>query len=156
MENASQALLIGAGVLIGVIILSMAVYLFGVFGRYAANTQSQIEENQLTQFNNKFLKYAGLTDLTIQDAITVKNYALENNNQYGTYDSSLEECRAADNNDYIDVFYKNISEQERLIYTKTNEELLKESLNKKYSCKVDVNTNTGRVNRIYFYEMSQE
>lgn len=153
MENASKALLIGAGVLIGVIILSMAVYLFGFFGRYAENTQNRITENQLAQFNDKFLKYSGLTDLTIQDLITVKNYALESNNKYGNYNLFLNEFRAADNNEYIDVFYKNISTTQILIFYKSDEELLKESLNKKYTCKeVVVNRNTGRVNKIYFEE----
>ena len=147
MENASKALLIGAGVLIGVIILSLAVYLFGVFGRYAEKTQDRITENHITQFNDKFLKYLGLTDLTIQDLITVKNYALENNNQYGIYDSSI---RAANNNEYIDVYYKNGL---ALIFDITDEKLLKEELGTKYTCTgVDINPNTGKVNKILFKE----
>lgn len=155
MENATKALLIGAGVLIGVIILSMVVYLFGVFGRYAENTQNRITENQLAQFNDRFLKYSGLTDLTIQDVITVKNYALESNNEAGNYNPSSDAFRAADNNEYIDVFYKNISETEKLIYSKTDEELLKESLGKKYTCKeVVINRITGKVNKIYFEEQA--
>lgn len=150
MENASKALLIGAGTLIGVIILSLAVYLFGVFGRYAEKTQDRITENQITQFNDRFFKYLGLTDLTIQDLITVKNYALENNNQYGIYDSSI---RAADNNEYIDVYYKKSLTTEKLIFDIQDEELLKEKLGKKYNCtRIDINHNTGKVNKIYFVE----
>lgn len=153
MENATKALLIAAGVLIGVMILSMAVYLFGVFGKSASNMEEQILANQLTQFNNKFLKYAGLTDLTIQDVITVKNYALENNKETRNYDPSLDEYRATDNNEYIDVYYKNKSEAEKLIYGKTDEELLKESISKKYTCRVVINKNTQKVNQIFFYEI---
>ena len=83
----------------------MAVYLFDVFGRHAANTQKQIDANQVAQFNDKFLKYEGRTDLTIQDVITVKNYALESNKEDRNYNPSSDECRAAENNDYIDVYY---------------------------------------------------
>ena len=45
MENATQALLIGAGVLVGILILSLGVALMNIIGGYAANTQSQIDEN---------------------------------------------------------------------------------------------------------------
>lgn len=153
MENATKALIISAGVLIGIIILSMAVYLFGVFGKSASDMQEQILANQLNQFNDKFLRYTGLTDLTIQDVITVKNYALENNKETRNYNPSLDEYRAADNNEYIDVYYKNNSESEKLIYGKTDEELLKEAMDKKYTCRVLINPNTKKVNQIYFYEI---
>lgn len=153
MENATQALFIATGVLIGVIILSLAIYLFSVFGGYAANTQKQIDANEIAEFNNKFLKYSGLTDLTIQDVITVKNYALENNKEDRNYNAISDACRAGDNNDYIDVFYKNLNETEKLIYSKNDEDLLKESLNRKYTCKVFMNNNTKRVNKICFYEI---
>jgi len=79
MENASHALLIAAGVLVGIIILSLGIYLFQVFGGYAETTQQQMSATDIAQFNDKFLKYNGLTNLTIQDVITVKNYALEHN-----------------------------------------------------------------------------
>ena len=105
MENAAKAFIIAGGVLIGVIILSMTVYLFNLMGRYAAETQSKIDEHQAAQFNDKFLKYAGRTDLTIQDIITVKNYALENNNQVFNYVPTDNAYRALDNNEYIDVYY---------------------------------------------------
>lgn len=164
MENASKALLIGAGVLIGVIILSMAVYLFDVFGRHAANTQKQIDANQVAQFNDKFLKYEGRTDLTIQDVITVKNYALESNKEDRNYNPSSDECRAAENNDYIDVYYAETKAKaymkSALILEAKDEELLKTEIQNidvgkeinRFTCEVKVNTLTGRVNKIYFYE----
>lgn len=166
MENASQALIIAAGVLIGVIILSMAVYLFNVFGGYASETQNKIDEKTLSQFNDKFLRYNGLTNLTIQDLITVKNYALENNKKYGGYNTSI---RAEDNNEYIDVYYAEskvgVTAQSALVLDKSDEELLKEEIQKnnngsaeqkKLTCKVDVNSLTGRVNKIYFYRTKTE
>lgn len=170
MENASKALIMAAGVLIGVIILSMAVYLFSVLGGYASKTQNRIDENKLSQFNDRFLKYADLTNLTIRDLITVKNYALENNKENGKYDASLATFRAGDNNDYVDVYFSEskatVHEQSKLILGKSDEDLLKYETNRaneamangeerynynRLTCKVEVNTTTGRVNKIYFY-----
>ena len=158
MENASKALIMASGVLIGVIILSMAVYLFNVLGRYVADTQRKIDEDEISQFNDKFLKYNGLTNLTIQDVITVKNYALENNNKYGNYNVST--MRAKNNNDYIDVYLGERKSPSyivlKLILAKDDEELLKTEIqgknDKKITCEVKVNSLTGRVNKIYFYK----
>lgn len=165
MENASKALLMAAGVLIGIVIVSLGVYLFFVFGNYASNTQSKIDSTQVAQFNDKFMKYNGLTDLTIQDIITAKNYALENNNKYSNYRSEDDACRANDNNDYIDIYYGETKATIKLILNTSDEELLKnenlriqaqidkgeEANAKRFTCEIKVNFNTGRVNKVYFY-----
>lgn len=161
MENASQALLIAAGVLIGVMILSLGIYLFNVLGRYAANTQNEIDKIEIAQFNDQFLKYSGLTELTMQDIITVKNYALESNKKYGNYNPLKD--RAAENNDYIDVYYAETKSQVQtasaLIFNNKDEDLLTAEMEKikegeevkRFTCEVVVNSSTGRVNNIYFY-----
>ena len=51
MENASKALLMAAGVLIAVLILSLAVYLFMSFGSESAEFHKQMENDRLNQFN---------------------------------------------------------------------------------------------------------
>lgn len=167
MENATQALIIAAGVLVGILILSLAVYLFSTMGGYAANTQKQMEKDSIAQFNNKFLKYDGLTELTMQDIITVKNYALENNMEDGSYNPTSNACRAADNNAYIDVFYAETEaaahRQSALIMHIKDEELLSDEIErindgtvtetKRFTCKVVFNSTSGRVSKIYFYAM---
>lgn len=82
MENASKALLMAAGVLIGILVLSLAIFLFSNFGTVSSNMRDEIESNQLTQFNSQFTVYAGRDDITIYDIITVANLAKENNNKY--------------------------------------------------------------------------
>lgn len=151
MENAAQALIIAAGVLIGVLILSLAVYLGNVMGSYAATTQQKLDESAIVQFNTEFQKYNGLKNLTIQDIITIKNYALEHNKTYAGYDYTKH--RALEHNEYIDVYYDDKSSSQILIYKKNDEELLKQALNKKFTCKVVTNASTGRVNKIYFIEI---
>lgn len=79
MENASKALLMAAGVLIGVLILSLAAYLFVYFGSTSQQIHEQNEENQINEFNSKFTSYVGKDNITIYDVITVANLATENN-----------------------------------------------------------------------------
>lgn len=160
MENATQALLIAAGVLVGILILSLGIALMHMMGGYAANTQSRIDENQLSQFNNRFLKFQGSIDLNIQDVITVKNYALENNKQYLGYNLNID--RAQENNDYIDVYYGDTKAKAVLILNKLDEELLKTEMDKlqsnnelnsnRLTCEIEINNSTGKVNKIYFYD----
>ena len=47
MENASKALIMVAGVLIGIMVLSLAVYLFVNFGSTSAQMHQQKEQDQL-------------------------------------------------------------------------------------------------------------
>ena len=82
MENASNALIIAGGVLVGVLILSLAVYLFIDFGSTSAEVHKQQEVQQLAEFNTQFTVYEGRTDLTIHDIVTLAGYALENNEYY--------------------------------------------------------------------------
>lgn len=151
MENASQALMIAAGLLMGILILSLGVYLFSVFGNSVSTTEKVIAQNMLAQFNEKFLKYEGLTNLTIQDVITVKNYALDNNNSYSGYtDTSV----ADGTNDYVDVFLGGSS-----ILNRADDVLLREELEKythvddkpRYKCQsILTSPHTGKVYQIIF------
>ena len=93
MENASKALLMAGGVLIGILILSLAAYLFVDFGSTSAEIHRQNEEKQITEFNSKFTSYEWYKDkdgnwqITIYDIITLAEYAKENN----TYNKGVTE-----------------------------------------------------------------
>lgn len=82
MENASKALLMAGGVLIGILIMTLAVFLFADFGTTSAKINEQNAEKQLIQFNSKFTSYEAKNGLTIYDVITVAGYARENNLYY--------------------------------------------------------------------------
>ncbi len=91
MENASKALIMAGGVLIGILILSLAVYLFIDFGGKAERIHDQITSNQLTQFNAQFNVYETRKDVTIYQIISLVNLAKENNDKYkddGTFADS--------------------------------------------------------------------
>ena len=63
MENASKALIMAGGVLIGVLIISLAVYLFVSFGQTSAEINSENSQKQLSQFNAKFTSYEGRNNI---------------------------------------------------------------------------------------------
>lgn len=111
MENASKALLMAAGVLIGLMILSLAVFLFANFGAASAEAHRQNEANQINKFNSQFTKYVGRTDITIHDIVTVANLARSNNR---TYDLTVSEP----NNLYITVNAKTTKGQQNGLETK--------------------------------------
>lgn len=90
MENASRALLMAAGVLVGVLLLSLAVFLFTIFGNFGSDMTAQMNEKNISEFNAQFLKYESSQDengdwqnlCRAQDVVTIANLAKENNAQY--------------------------------------------------------------------------
>ena len=85
MENASKALLMAAGVLVGILILSLAVFLFVDFGGKSKTINEQITDNQLVQYNAQYTKYTGRDNITIYEVVSVINMAIQNNEDYKDY-----------------------------------------------------------------------
>ena len=85
MENASKALIMAAGVLIGILILSLAVFLFVDFGSTSSEIYDEVETRQLAQYNAQYTIYVGRENITIYDIITLANLAKENNDYYEEY-----------------------------------------------------------------------
>ena len=86
MENASNALIMAAGVLIGVLILSLAIFLIIDFGQTSSEINRRITDQQLVEFNANFTSYEGKEGLTIYDIVSVAGFARENNNYYDNQD----------------------------------------------------------------------
>lgn len=155
MENASKALLMAAGVLIGILVLTLALFLYSDFSSSISRVQSEREQAQDNQFNTQFTKYIG-TDVTIYDIISVINLAKSNNQNYG-----LTQADASD----LDSYYITVNINGRRQETKTQDELnqllvndlnsisnsTEESLSlKKYDCEVEINPNTRLVYLVNF------
>ena len=152
MENASKALLMAAGVLMGVVILSLAAYLFVTFSSSADDVKSEIANNQLNKFNSQFLAYEQREDLTVYDILTAVNLA-ENNNKYY-------QLEPGDTN-YITVIVDNSvvnsTDIEKKIKPESLEkegEMKEDNLGgkslKNYRCNVLLSDITGRVNAVNF------
>ena len=144
MENASKALIMAGGVLIGVLVISLAIYLFVDFGSTSARINKQNEQKQVTQFNTKFTSYADREGLTIYDVITVAGYANENNKYY---QDNLDEYK-------ITVILVGTGEiQNKLEENKYKwiEDYASNSNNFTYfNCKIEKYHENGRVSKISF------
>lgn len=83
MENASKALLMAAGVLIGILILSLMVTLF-LSAREVSSRHDQVKKTEeVEQFNANFTKYVG-KNITMHQVITINNFAKIENNKIKT------------------------------------------------------------------------
>lgn len=153
MENASKALLMAAGVLVGVLIISVGVALFNSFAGSSKNIITKLEEKDISEFNNNFLKYYGENiEVTAHDVITIANTAKQSNKE-----QELENMTSYnDNSNYIQIQVKNDTnfekktESDYIDFIKKNMLMADENGNltktKLFKCtKVVTSTVTGRV-----------
>lgn len=139
MENATKAMLIAAGLLIGVMIMSLGVALYNELANYVASSNERIMNNEINTFNTQYTKYLGKSNLTIQDVVTVANMAFENNNNSSFY------IEVYLNGAQIESEIQNINSS----YYISN--LLNNNLEKTYTCNtVDISDTTARVYKISF------
>ena len=78
MENASKALLMAGGILVGMLILALFVTLATSAKELSARYDTEKKVEVIQKFNVNFLKYTGKNDLTIHQVITITNFANEN------------------------------------------------------------------------------
>ena len=79
MENTTKALMMAAGVLIGIIILSLTVYLVNSIQGFSTNYNSSLELQQLEQFNTNFTVFEGRNNISFHEIMTLVNLAKEFN-----------------------------------------------------------------------------
>lgn len=165
MENASKALLMAAGVLIGVLILSLAVYLFVSFGTTSSELHKQQDNDRTNQFNSQFISYEGKEGVTIYDVISVANLATENNIYYELKKKNNPPSDAKNATDfYISVVLNNDKYTNRSIETGYNDtrqnynDIISTEVNSmptngelnQYNCKVSISPITQRVYKVVF------
>lgn len=103
MENASKALLMGAGVLIAIMLVSIATYLFKSASQVTKTYDKKMETNDIAVFNANFTKYIGAVRdeagnevqkyATIYDVISTANFA-NNYNRKNSLDPTTPEALA--------------------------------------------------------------
>ena len=79
MENASKALIMAGGMLIGIMVLSLSLYLFVTFAQGAARVQNSIREDQIAQFNSRFNDLIDAEGITIYDIVSIASFARDYN-----------------------------------------------------------------------------
>ena len=159
MENSVHALLIVAGTLIGIMILALGISLYSSLSGYVNESQQEIINREVQQFNEQFFKYVNCEAgndtvdfvLTIQDIVTAANVARENNIEYG-----LE--RPTEDNYYVVINAEGIQiNLEEEIHLKASE-ILENKLGQQYRCRredIEINPATGRVCEVTFLEISK-
>ena len=168
MENATKAIIMVASFLIGIMILSLAVYLFVSFGASSAEINNQIETDRINQFNVQFTVYDG-KEVDIYEVVTIANLATDNNINF---DFGTRTSEASEKDMFIQVNFKPKSATTQRIENKTNEyynKLIYDDLQKvetqtdengkkvlvknKYKCKVDISSVTQRVYKVTFTQI---
>lgn len=150
MENASKALIMAAEVLIGILIISLAVYLFTDFGQTSAQINERNREQQIVQYNTRFTSYLGRTDLTIYDVITVANLVIENNKTYeGNSDLQIVTgVRTGRGSNYQNL--QNKSQSQFNVLIQNDQTLMTNNKLPTYTCTTIDYYESGRIQAIYF------
>lgn len=83
MENASKAIIIAGGILLGVILIALLVYMFTSSADYLGTEQNIEKTEQLKAFNEQFEAYNRKL-LRGTDIVSAINKVINNNEKYGT------------------------------------------------------------------------
>lgn len=141
MENASKALIIAAEVLIGVLLLTLMVFLFHSMGTFSDTVDKNIETKNINEFNVKFENYCKKNILTAQDVITIGNLAKRYNEQ--------------SENIQVTVLVAGVESKYNRIYNLTDElsyEFIKQYSNENnaiFECQsIHYNETTGKIDKI--------
>lgn len=151
-ENSTNALLIAAGVLIGVMIISLAVFLFKSSADFAESYYAGINSKTTQAFNNEFEIY-NRDEVTIQDIISLANLARDTNIKNGVENDKNSSI-------YIQVIIYNGSKHLETMDREEIYQFMEENTfidndpskgEQKYRCKgIEYDQNTQRVNKITF------
>ena len=159
MENASKALLMAATILISVMLVSLATYLFATFGNYSKNINDNINQKTKQEFNAQFTKYETSETgepCTVYDIVTIINLAKNCNDQYEEYQNGRISDFKNDSNSYI---YVTVNRETITEVSNTNDlnSFISQhnttnngEYNDKYNCTVNISNQTGLVKSITF------
>lgn len=141
MENASKALIIAGGVLLGIMILGIGVLLFKNANLLSESYNQKLTHDDIVAFNNDFLIYD--KKINAQEMVSLINLINENNiKNIGIPEKQI---KLQIDTEIIDVH--NVSEEWKINIMKDT------NINKdgKYECVlIDYNSETGYVNFLKF------
>ena len=109
MENAVKALYIAAGVLIAVMVLSLAAVLYASLQSYVQDSNNRIKSNDVNSFNTQYLNCINVNngsndfDITIQDVVTIASSAYESNKKHSY---NVSDWEISENSLYVAVYLK--------------------------------------------------
>ena len=160
MENASKALIMAAEILVGVMIISIGVYLFNTLGQYSADTAQDMEQAQIDSFNEQFLRYYGMSAAereelspiksTMHDIVGLANLAAKINAQNGF--TEIEPV--SDNSSYIQIDVKIGTKTYKNLEAYSQDELV--NLVKNYSIVYSTDSTGSTVAETKYYKVPEQ
>lgn len=148
MENASKALLLGGGVLIGLIVISIGVFLFVSYKGNTIGFTQTMEANELKKFNVNFTKFEGRDDITIQEIVTLLNFV----EQYEKENKTHIQIAIGDIPDIINYINNIVTQENKKI------ELIENNVDKIFKCKNQKNQDIkyDKEGKIYYIKFSEK
>jgi len=144
MENASKALLLGAGILIGLIVISIGVYLFASYRGSVTPYEQHMQETEIKKFNVNFTKFEGRDDITIQEIVTLINFAKQYEQENEVH-ITIAVAAIPDVINWLNTVVTINSEDKEV-------ELIQDNSEKIFKCENIIYNNEGKVNLIKFIE----
>ena len=148
MENASKALIMAAEILIGIMIISLGVYLFATYSKTSKEIYDQQYEQQIIQFNTKYTNYIDNENLTIYDVRTIASYAKRDNENLSELDRTSEEKRVAVILNGTDLSNETDEAWDNRVKTDLNRIQGNNTELPKYECKIKKYNEEGRITSI--------
>ena len=148
MENASKALLIAGEVLIGLIVLSIFAFAFQKAYEFAETIQDRKKKKKIVAFNTQYTKYATGTNRYIysEDVVTLTEQVINWNN---TTAIDSEKIVLSVQDETGELLYSTYNRTEFLDeYKLRGDPSHAEEKEFRFSCNVEVNSSSGRVDKI--------
>ena len=133
MENATEALLMVGGVLLGILTITLLVYMFGNISTLGNAHDKNDEMQRLADWNSEWEAYNKQL-LYGTEVLTVINKVEQNNSEYDDDEMKIEIVGKYSNNDVLDTFADFVKMHKTGVYT----------------CEKMEYNETGRVHRIIF------
>lgn len=159
MENASNALLMAAGILISIMLISLGTYLFATFGNYSKNINNNLSQTQIDEFNSQFTKYETdseqLNLCTAHDIVTIINLAKDSNNKYEEYQNGRIGFTDWKNENNAYIYVTGLDSINETSSNTILNQFIEQNIDKngnltKFTCIVKISDKTGLVKEINF------
>lgn len=151
MENASKALLMAGEVLIGIIIISIFVWMFGKVQNVTEAYDETLAQREIIAFNNEYMKYVtnntdeNATYIYAEDVVTIVNHARDWNDTTPNSDELIK-VTINTGTDIITATDGNFNGVEFIEKYKLRD--IPTAPQYKFSCTVTLSEKTGKVNTV--------
>ena len=147
-ENLSKALIMTAEVLLGILLLTIMIYVFSMGRDFSDTVDANIAQKVIAEFNTKFEYYNQRDDLTAQDVVTLANLVHDyNTNENTAYEIELQ-INGIESN-YKSHLRNGPTKEQAIEFMQSYAPYIQgtNTVKRNFSCKVNYDEN-GRINKI--------